>query len=292
MTIWYSLSAFALIFITTGLLYWALVSILYDEDFRDMADNLNNVRTVLNSLPPIESQQQAGVFPPWALPHQSETYLRVLDRNARTLVETPGMASELLPPTKVALDTVPVADGRKQEVISRTGKPFLSLIVRVPQSSPTEPLQFLEVALDREHDQYLLARYRARLWWILGVSLVLSSLIGYLIARSGMRPIERIARTAGHIGSTTLHERIDREGLPAELSGLAETFNTMLDRLQETFQRISQFSDDVAHELRTPINNLRGEIEVALTRARTGDDYREILGSCLEESTVLACTRF
>ena len=98
-----------------------------------------------------------------------------------------------------------------------------------------------------------------------------------------MRPIESIGRTAERIRSTTLHERIGMVGLPAELSGLARTFNTMLDRLQDSFARISQFSDDVAHELRTPINNLRGEIEVALTKARSSEDYRELLGSCLEE---------
>ena len=57
----------------------------------------------------------------------------------------------------------------------------------------------------------------------------------------------------------------------------------MLDRLQEAFSRTSRFSDDVAHELRTPIGNLRGEIEVALSKPRTGEDYRETLGSCLEE---------
>jgi two-component system heavy metal sensor histidine kinase CusS len=73
--------------------------------------------------------------------------------------------------------------------------------------------------------------------------------------------------------------------LPAELAGLAETFNSMLDRLEQSFLHISHFSDDVAHELRTPINNLRGEIEVALSNARPGDEYREILGSCLEECT-------
>jgi two-component system heavy metal sensor histidine kinase CusS len=285
MTIWYALSTFALIFVTTGLLYWVLVGTLYDEDFRDMADSLNNGRMLMGTSVPSGSRQAPDIRPPWAMPHQPEIYLRLLDRNARILVETRGMTDELLPPSKTDLAKIPVPDGRKQEIVSRTGKPFLALTVRVTGRSPTEPAQFLQVALDREHDRYLLARYRERLWWILGVSLVLSSLVGYLIARSGMRPIERIGQTAERIRSTTLHERINPAGLPAELSGLAGTFNSMLDRLQESFQRISQFSDDVAHELRTPVNNLRGEIEVALSKSRTGEDYRDTLGSCLEECT-------
>ncbi|MGH9747050.1 MAG: heavy metal sensor histidine kinase, partial [Candidatus Acidiferrales bacterium] len=77
---------------------------------------------------------------------------------------------------------------------------------------------------------------------------------------------------------------IEMKGLPCELAGLAETFNRMLDRLEQSFQHVSQFSDDVAHELRTPINNLRGQIEVALNKVRSGEEYREVLGSCLEES--------
>jgi len=56
----------------------------------------------------------------------------------------------------------------------------------------------------------------------------------------------------------------------------------MLDRLEESFARLSQFSDDIAHELRTPVNNLRGEVEVALSKPRTVDEYRDALGSSLE----------
>jgi len=71
--------------------------------------------------------------------------------------------------------------------------------------------------------------------------------------------------------------------LPTELQSLAGTFNDMLDRLEDSFVQISQFSADVAHELRTPVNNLRGEIEVALGKPRAPDEYRDVLGSALEE---------
>ena len=88
--------------------------------------------------------------------------------------------------------------------------------------------------------------------------------------------------------SSNLHERIQPEGYPLELASLAATFNQMLDRLEESFERISRFSADIAHDLRTPVNNIRGEAEVALARARTVDEYREVLGSCLEEAVRLS----
>jgi two-component system heavy metal sensor histidine kinase CusS len=72
------------------------------------------------------------------------------------------------------------------------------------------------------------------------------------------------------------------------LESLAGTFNEMLDRLEDAFERISRFSADIAHDLRTPVNNIRGEAEVALARARTIDEYRDALESSLEESVRLS----
>jgi two-component system heavy metal sensor histidine kinase CusS len=85
------------------------------------------------------------------------------------------------------------------------------------------------------------------------------------------------------IGPKRLHERIPPEGWPRELRPLAVAFDEMLDRLEDSFTRLSQFSADLAHELRTPIANIRGEGEVALTRIRTPDEYREVIESSLGE---------
>jgi two-component system heavy metal sensor histidine kinase CusS len=73
-----------------------------------------------------------------------------------------------------------------------------------------------------------------------------------------------------------------------ELASLAGTFNEMLERLDESFERISRFTADIAHDLRTPVNNIRGEAEVALARARTVDEYRDVLESSLEEAVRLS----
>jgi two-component system heavy metal sensor histidine kinase CusS len=97
-----------------------------------------------------------------------------------------------------------------------------------------------------------------------------------------------MATTARHISSTNLRERILPEGYPFELASLAGTFNQMLDGLEESFERISRFSADIAHDLRTPVNNIRGEAEVALARARSTDEYRDVIESCLEEAVRLS----
>ena len=95
-----------------------------------------------------------------------------------------------------------------------------------------------------------------------------------------------MTRSLKRIGPKRLHERIPPEGWPRELRPLAVAFDEMLDRLEDSFTRLSQFSADLAHELRTPIANIRGEGEVALTRARTPEEYREVI-----ESSVTECER-
>jgi two-component system heavy metal sensor histidine kinase CusS len=134
----------------------------------------------------------------------------------------------------------------------------------------------------------LLRRYRFWFWTILLATAILFPLVGYRIARHGIRPIEEIAATARRITSANLRERIRAEGYPSELASLAETFNEMVVRLEGSFEQISRFTADIAHDLRTPINNIRGEAEVALARARTVEEYRDVLESSLEESVRLS----
>jgi two-component system heavy metal sensor histidine kinase CusS len=138
-------------------------------------------------------------------------------------------------------------------------------------------------ALDRSEDEELVAEYRRHILAILALALVACAAGGHQLARRGLRPLAAVTATARRIGPAHLGERLTTAGLPAEVASLAGTFNGMLARLEDAFARLSRFSADIAHELRTPVNALRGEVEVALGRPRSGDEYRDVLGSCLEE---------
>src|SRR5205814_2143320 len=143
-------------------------------------------------------------------------------------------------------------------------------------------------ALDRTPEMDLIERYRLTLGIVLGTASIVSGLVGYYIAQRGVRPLRQITATAARIQASRLGDRLGTEGLPAELAELASTFNDMLERLQGSYDRLARFYADIAHELRTPMNNLRGEVEVALARPRSEEEYREVLGSCLEESVRLS----
>ena len=168
------------------------------------------------------------------------------------------------------------------------GRDFRVTAAFAPAGSPPTHTITIQIAIDVSQKEAFLSRFRLGFWIIILGSLVIFPLAGYQIARQGIRPVEEMAATARRISSTHLGERILTEGYPFELASLASTFNEMLDRLEGSFDRISQFSADIAHDLRTPVNNIRGEAEVALARARTIDEYRDALESSLEESVRLS----
>ena len=137
--------------------------------------------------------------------------------------------------------------------------------------------------LEASPAQSLLARYRQTLLITMLVSGIAAASLGSLIARRGLRPLRAMAGTASEISASHLQKRLSVAHAPAELKELAAAFNAMLARLHLSFSRLSDFSSDLAHELRTPINNLMGQTQVALSRARNAEEYRTVLESNLEE---------
>jgi heavy metal sensor kinase len=144
----------------------------------------------------------------------------------------------------------------------------------------------IQVAQDRSGDEEFTREYGALLAVVMAFGILASALIAITVTKRGLRPLAQMTRSLKLIGPSHLNERVSPTGWPRELQPLAEAFDDMLDRLEDSFTRLSQFSADLAHELRTPIANLRGEAEVALRRPRTPDEYREII-----ESSVGECER-
>ena len=119
------------------------------------------------------------------------------------------------------------------------------------------------------------------------ISLLLASLaaiiFGHIISRNGLHKLREFENKMERITAQSLHDRIQVREWPKELRGLGDRFNGMLDRIQSSFTQLSQFSSDIAHELRTPINNLRGITELALIKEKPADEYKNILESCMGE---------
>lgn len=146
----------------------------------------------------------------------------------------------------------------------------------------------IALALNVDEAQSLLMRYRHTLLITLLFSVITAASLALIISRRGMRPLHAMAETASEISASHLQKRLSVAEAPAELKELAGAFNAMLGRLHSSFARLSDFSSDLAHELRTPINNLMGQTQVALSRQRNAEEYRAVLESNLEEYERLA----
>lgn len=140
----------------------------------------------------------------------------------------------------------------------------------------------IQLMLDVTTHQVFSHQLAGWLWAGLGLAALLSVLLGWLLVRSGLRPLRQVTEVIASVSARSLEERIEQE-VPAELRALVRAFNAMLARLEDSFVRLSNFSADIAHELRTPVTNLLTHTEVVLTRARSVEDYQENLHSNLEE---------
>lgn len=153
-----------------------------------------------------------------------------------------------------------------------------TLPLGIPDAAPAQVL----IAVNIDHQLDFIAEFRRILWLSIAAGILLTAVLAWTAARRGLEPIRRIASLAQGISASRLGERLPGP-VPPELADLVSALNAMLARLEDSFRRLSDFSSDLAHELRTPVANLLTETEVALSRPRSADEYREVLYSNLEE---------
>lgn len=136
--------------------------------------------------------------------------------------------------------------------------------------------------------EQMLAAYRLKLWLALSVGALLAFALGWLVSQRGLRPVRLLATRAAAIDVQHLHLRLDEFKDVSELQALSQALNQMLARLEDGFAQLSRFSEDLAHEMRTPLSNLMGHAQQTLVRKRPLDEYQNLLVSNLEEYERLA----
>src|ERR1700731_1024593 len=202
--------------------------------------------------------------------------------------ERPEMGKWLSP----SVFTAPAPNGQIPEEGSEyktsAGKWFLlmSAFAEIDRMMPRPVV--LQIAQGRSDDKAFADFFRNLLLAVLVGGAGCSAAVAAVVARRALRPLEQMVAAMKRVQASYLQPRLNRDRWPKELDSLAAAFDEMLARLKESFERLSAFSADLAHELRTPIQNLRGEEEVALTRTRTADEYREVIELSIEEYQGLA----
>ncbi|MES2609312.1 MAG: heavy metal sensor histidine kinase [Pseudomonadota bacterium] len=132
-------------------------------------------------------------------------------------------------------------------------------------------------------EMQMIRRSRDQVLFSTFLAVLASSLLVYWVLRHGLRPLHRVAAQASLIEPINLAIRLPEHDAPLELQQMVAVFNAMLDRIATGYGRLSQFSADLAHEIRTPVGALIGQTQVALNRTRTPEEYQQVLESNLEE---------
>jgi two-component system heavy metal sensor histidine kinase CusS len=273
-------AAAALLFCGLAVLYSIVVRHAFEEDNVFLADKIFALRADLTKADwPRALNEELRAMRADA---HSAYWVRILDSNGGIVAETPGMngllSSSIFPPAETQIS--PAWNPKNY----RIGGKLFALVATIKETGG-QPYT-IQVAQDRSADEQFTKEFGALLVAVLAVGTFASAIIATTVAKRGLRPLAEMARSLQRIGPTHLHERVPPTGWPRELQPLAIAFDEMLDRLEDSFTRLSQFSADLAHELRTPIGNILGGSQVALTRARTPEEYREVI-----ESSVGECER-
>lgn len=162
--------------------------------------------------------------------------------------------------------------------------PYRVLIRKIErETADNENSLFLITAVPTDSHQHFLEKFNRTLWLMISASILIMGVMGYIVVIQGHAPLREIVSRIRRISADKLNIRLQPEKMPAELTNLAVSFNEMLERVDSAFQHLSDFNADIAHELRTPITNMMTQTQVALSRTRTLDEYREILYSNMEE---------
>lgn len=279
----YTLVALLTLSVAAVVLHRGLRQSFEIEDAEVLSDSVSAVRREVLRHPG-DLHEASEIIQHLAGDRQIEKYYaRLLDEKGTVIVETPGAGSVMpepadFPQPAAAGQFVPGVTPAK----SPNGNPAWLASALVDRGNGLVPLVY-QIAMDTRHVEVWLSAYRRDLTIMVTGATAATALLGWFITRRSLRPLMEITATAQRITVSGLDEHIGNKAWPEELASLASEFDRMLERLRGSFERLSQFTADAAHEFRTPLNNLMGGTSLALARPRSAEDYRAILEANLEE---------
>jgi two-component system heavy metal sensor histidine kinase CusS len=290
LALWFTLSAFAILAIVTAVQYRIVLRGLEWDETQLVLDKVKKFEATLRehgdnpAFLNHEVHLKGGAY--WPGQHYI-VYSRILDERGNLVIETSGMA-QLVPPE---IFPPPLAPDRLRDAKAvhyrkaPNGRDYFMLSAWTRTGDDQGRRREIQVAMDETGERAMIAAYRRDTLLLLALGTMVFAAVGVRIVRGCLRPVQDLAESAERITANDVSTRINPDAgrWPSELTTLANAFYRMLFRLESSYKRCSQCTEDMAHELRNPIHTLMGETEVALSRHRSVEEYRQVLESSLEE---------
>jgi len=262
----FAVGSLAALLLVTGVLYLAFRHEIRARNRQTLDRGIQEIASILTHRPDDSSALEEELVGEPSRGNAPALWCRVL-KGTSTIMETNGMA-----------DQIP-ADWLSRQRKGKGKRNHRRYLI----SEQAVGEQRIQGALDVTEDEHLIDSYWQRLVYAMLLGAGGCAALGWWSAHRGLRPLRDIADSTRGISAHRLQDRLDPGQVPSELGDLVQALNAMLDRLNQAFERLSRFSSDLAHELRTPITILMGEAEVALSRNRSDEEYRQVLESSIEE---------
>lgn len=223
-----------------------------------------------------------GTAEHWAKIHNKLDLLSEEDRRIRFWVVSSDPAFEYGEPNRQVRELADGPQGMRELHLADSPYPYKVLLSELPAIGSRPALRFM-IGINTETFWQAQHSLLLAIIGLAALGVLLASLLGYWVARIGLRPLLALSNEAQALAPPRLGGRLQTHTLAPELAQFADAFNAALDRVSLAYSRLEAFNADVAHELRSPLTNLIGQTQVALTRGRSAEHYFEVLQSNLEE---------
>jgi two-component system heavy metal sensor histidine kinase CusS len=283
LTLFFGAAIAAIVLGVSAMMYAELVHQLREKEEAELRDDLRIQQDVFEYL--AKRQQPTQWQHEWS--EHEEEYKRFAwqllapDRSVR-------LASLNVAGFAAALSGVP-ADAHFRPAVDDTApSPRYFLVDTIPVEAVAGRGMMLRGILDVTEDERVLRRYVRKLATVVALAIGIAAALGWALVRRGLAPLRAISAEIGRVNAERLDARIANETWPSDLRQLALSFDDMLARLELSFDQLSRFSSDLAHEFRSPINNLVAAASVTLGRARAVSEYQATLEVMVEEGNRLS----
>jgi heavy metal sensor kinase len=278
LTLWY-LAIFALAQLVFGMGMWLILRHnLYEMVDTDLKNQVEDLRTFFQAQKKNASvaKLHEEVNESYSIEHPGD-YLQVHVESGELIYRSAFLQAHqgaLLPPDQI---NQPMLKSRTID-----GKAFRFIFAKL--TNINGHTFTVETGVPAGDVVKTLSQFRSYLLMFAPLLLLSAAGGGYWLSRRALSPVDALVRTARDVGGTNLNSRLQKLETGDELQRLSDTLNEMLDRIESAFLRITQFTADASHELRTPISLIRTEAELTLRRPRADAEYKESLRHILMEA--------